>query len=101
MATQILSGVMIAVAEPVLPSRQEFMDRFPPAIRSMIFTHQVRDTTLGAAIREALMRYQIVSGVDPTDPRTIAPVEQLVDAAIMLGEWSAEDREAAIAQILA
>ena len=94
-------GTGRVIPDRVLPSRQEFMDRFPPAVLDMIFTHQVRDTPLGAAIRGALMRYQVVDEVDPEDDRTKGPVHAMIEAAVALGVLPAEDRDAAVAQILA
>lgn len=94
-------GTGRVIPDRVLPSRQEFMDRFPVAVLDMIFEHQVRDTPLGAQIRKALMRYQVVSEIDPTDDRTKGPVHAMIDAAIGLGVLPAEERESAIAQILA
>lgn len=98
--TEFAEGSGAPIVPPVLPSHQEFMDRFPEPILDMIFTHQVRDTPLGAGIRKALLRFQVAEVVDPTDPRTVGSTEAMVDAAIALGDWPAEDRAAALAQIL-
>lgn len=94
-------GTGRVIPDRVFPSRQEFMDRFPGPILDMIFEHQVRDTPLGAQIRKALMRYQVVTEIDTEDDRTKNPVHDMVDAAIQLGVWSVEDRDTALAQILA
>jgi hypothetical protein len=97
----------MATVEPgtgrIIPdlSQQDFMDRFPAPILDMIFEHQVRDTAAGREIRKALMRFQVVKDVDVLDPRTIGPTEQMVDLAIALEYWPAEDRASVLAQILA
>jgi hypothetical protein len=82
-------------------SRQDFMDRFPPAILGAVMAQQVKDTETGASVRAALLRYMVVSDVDVTDPRTIAGAEGMVDLAIALSAWPAEDRQSALDTILA
>lgn len=86
--------------EAVSWSPQEFMDRFPSAILTMIHTHSVRDSAVGAAIRQALLRYQVVPIIYRDDPRTLAAVTDIVGLAVALSIVAANDAEATIAEIL-
>lgn len=97
--TILLGGAMVQVSR-VEESQQEFMDRFPAEVRSMIHTHSIKDTPVGAAIREALLRFQVAKHVERTDPRTISSTTQLITLAVSLGVVAPENAQAMITTIL-
>jgi hypothetical protein len=89
-----------AVVQTII-ARQTFMDRFPQALRVLIQTVSMQNDAAGAAIRDWLLRFQIVADVHVDDARTIAGVEQLVALGVAASVVAAEDAQNVIDAILA
>jgi hypothetical protein len=89
--------LFVAATAPRLISRQTFMDRLGDAcvdgmqLASVTFpTDALAVQQSKARLRSLLLRFQVVTEIDLTDPRTIAGVDALITAGLLASTRRAE-----------
>ena len=86
------------IPEPVLLSHLDFIGRFPPATLTVLHAlTRSTDENLAASVMATLYEFQVATGIDPADPRTVLNSQAVAQLLAYVGHIGPDDIAAVVA----